>query len=132
MQPVYAVDVGRAVGQSAINPLTHGGQTYEIGGPQVLTMGELNKWICQAIGRSGKPIAEIPDAIGRMMARTTGWLPGAPISWDQWLMLERDSVVTGGGTGFEPFDMRPTPLAAVAETWLTSYRRAGRFADSPY
>jgi NADH dehydrogenase len=69
-----------------------------------------------------------------MIARLTGWLPGAPISWDQWLMIERDNVVAGGGTGFEPFGSRPAPLAAVAEGWLASYRQRGRWArvESPY
>ena len=30
--------------------------------------------------------------LGALMARLTGWLPGAPISRDEWLMLKRDNV----------------------------------------
>ena len=67
------------------------------------------------------------------MARFTGWLPGAPITWDQWLMLQKDNVVSEGASGFEAFAISPAPLAAVAEGWLTAYRRSGRFAvKSPY
>jgi uncharacterized protein YbjT (DUF2867 family) len=133
MQPVYAADLGRAIAESALHAQSHRGRTYELGGPQVISMGEMNRWICQATGRS-KPVIEIPDSIGGFLARTTGWLPGSPISWDQWLMLQRDNVVSTGGTGFEPFGIRPAPLAAVAEGWLSSYRRQGRFArvQSPY
>ncbi len=31
-------------------------------------MAELNRWICRAIGRD-RPLIEIPDPIGRLIAR---------------------------------------------------------------
>jgi NADH dehydrogenase len=131
-QPVYAADVGRAAAAAALDPRRHGGETYELGGPQVLTMRELVEWVGEATGR-GRPLLDIPDAVGRLIARTTGWLPGAPITWDQWLMLRRDNVVSPGAKGLEAFGLGRTPLAAVSEGWLTSYRRHGRFAaKSPY
>ena len=132
MQPVYAADVGRALSAAALDPRRHGGRTYELGGPQVLTMRELMEWVCETTGR-GRPLLDIPDPVGRLIARTTGWLPGAPITWDQWLMLRRDNVVSPGAEGLEAFGLGKTPLAAVSEGWLTSYRRHGRFAaKSPY
>ena len=68
-----------------------------------------------------------------MIARAAGWLPGAPITWDQWLMLQRDNVCADPTAGFKAFGFAPTPLAAVTEGWLTSYRRNGRFAvKQPY
>ncbi|MDP8995232.1 MAG: complex I NDUFA9 subunit family protein [Pseudomonadota bacterium] len=133
MQPVHAADVGRAVALAALDPRTHGGRTYELGGPQVLTMRELSGWICQATGRASKPVVVIPDAIARILVRLGGWIPGAPITWDQWLMMQKDNVVSQGAEGFEAFGISPAPLAAVAEGWLTAYRRSGRFAaKSPY
>lgn len=125
LQPVYVADLGKAIARAALAPALYAGRTFEIGGPQVLTMAELNRWVCAETGRN-RPLAEIPDPLGRLMARLTGWLPGAPVSWDQWLMMGRDNVATG--PGFEAFDIRPAPLAAVAEAWLTRYRRHGRFA----
>ncbi|HYJ84058.1 MAG TPA: complex I NDUFA9 subunit family protein [Allosphingosinicella sp.] len=131
-QPVYAADVGRAVAAAALDPGAHGGRTYELGGPQVLTMRELVSWVCEATGH-GRPLIDIPDSAGRLIARATGWLPGAPITWDQWLMLRRDNVVAAGAEGLEAFGLSRTPLAAVSEGWLASYRRHGRFAaKSPY
>ena len=127
LQPVHAADLGKAVAQAALDPNRHAGRTYELGGPQVLDMAELNRWICQATGRN-RPVVEIPDAFGRIVARL-GFLPGAPLTWDQWLMLQRDSVAAG--PGFEAFGIRPAPLAAVAEGWLNLYRRHGRFAKAP-
>lgn len=132
LQPVHAADLGRAIADAALDPRTHRGATYELGGPQVQTMRELNQWICRATGRA-RGLAEIPDPVGRMIARMTGWLPGAPISWDQWLMMEKDNVASGDLPGFEAFGIRPAPLSAVAGEWLTLYRRHGRFAKpSPY
>ena len=133
LQPVHAADLGKAIAQAALEPARHAGKTYELGGPQVISMAEINAWICQATGRGAKPVVALPDAISRLIARLTGWLPGAPISWDQWLMLQRDNVASGELPGFEAFGIRPAPLAAVAEGWLPMYRRHGRWAKpSPY
>ena len=133
LQPVHVADLGRAIALATLDPRTHGGKIYELGGPQVLTMRELNAWICQRTGRGSKLVVDIPDPIARIMARVGGWLPAAPITWDQWLMLQKGNVVSEGAGGFEAFGIRPAPLAAVAEGWLTAYRRSGRFAaKSPY
>jgi len=131
-QPVYVADVGRAVAAAALDPETHAGKTYELGGPQVLTMRELMQFVSETTGR-GRALIDIPDPVGRLIARATGWAPGAPISWDQWLMLQKDNVVTPGVRGLEAFGLPGTPLSAVSEGWLTSYRRRGRFAaKQPY
>ena len=131
-QPVFAADVGKAVTAAALDPRTLGGKTYELGGPQVLTMRELNEWICQTTGHN-RMIVDIPDAAGKLLARALGWLPGAPITWDQWLMLQRDNVVAENAEGLRAFGIAGTPLSAVSEGWLTSYRRHGRFAaKQPY
>ncbi len=63
----------------------------------------------------------VPSLIAR-----AGFLPGAPITYDQWLMLQHDNVVTGGD-GLGLFGVPPTPLATVAPAWLVRYRRRGRF-----
>jgi NADH dehydrogenase len=127
LQPVHAADLGKAIALAALDPQSHAGQTYELGGPNVLTMAELNRFICEATGR-GRPLAELPDPIGKVMARVIGWLPGAPITWDQWLMMQTDNVATG--PGFEAFGIHPAPLAAVAAAWLVPFRRHGRFAKA--
>jgi NADH dehydrogenase len=132
IQPVYAADVGRAIAAAALGPAAHGGRTYELGGPQVFTMRELMQWVCRTTER-GRPLVDVPDPVARLFARGLGWLPGAPITWDQWLILQKDSVVSDGAPGLEAFAIPKTPLIAVAEGWLTAYRRHGRFAaKQPY
>lgn len=131
-QPVYAADVGRAIAAASVDPGHHGGKDYELGGPQILTMRELMEWVCEATGRN-RTLIDVPDPMGKAIARLIGWAPGAPITWDQWLMLQRDNVVSPGAEGLEALGLGKTPLIAVAEGWLASYRRHGRFAaKSPY
>lgn len=127
LQPVHAADLGKAIALAALDPGAHAGKTYELGGPNVMTMAELNKWICETTGRQ-RAIAELPDALGKLLPRLTGWAPGAPVTWDQWLMMQKDSVATG--PGFEAFGLNPAPLAAVAPAWLVPFRKHGRFAKA--
>ncbi len=133
LQPVHAADLGQAIARAAVEPGRFAGRTFELGGPEVMTMRALNEWVLERTGRAGKPIVDVPDSISGILCGLIGWLPGAPVTRDQWMMMQKDSVVPGGGTGFEDFGRPPSPLAAIAEGWLTAYRRSGRFAaKSPY
>jgi NADH dehydrogenase len=125
-QPAYVVDVARAIAAAALDPGAHGGKTYELGGPDVISMLDLNRTIGRAMGRD-PALVIVPDAVARAMARFGGWAPGAPMTWDQWQMLQTDNVVAAATKGFAAFGIDPTPLAAVAPDWLVQYRRHGRF-----
>jgi uncharacterized protein YbjT (DUF2867 family) len=125
-QPVYVGDVAGAIAAALADPAA-AGRTFELGGPQILSMEELFRWIAAAIGR--KPMfVPMPDAVTAAMARFTGWLPGAPLTWDQWLMLQKDTVVAPGAATLADLGVAATPLDAVAADWLVTYRRHGRFA----
>ena len=132
LQPVYVADAAKAIAGAALFPRDHGGKTYELGGPQVLTMREMMRWLDDITGWN-RGLVDLPDSVSGTLAKVFGWLPGAPITWDQWLMLQRDNIVAPGAEGLRSFGIAPTPLAAVADAWLTAYRRGGRFAaKQPY
>jgi NADH dehydrogenase len=125
-QPVYVRDLGKAVAMAALDPQRFGGQTYEIGGPQVLSMLELHQAILKITGQ--KPaIAPMPDVAGKVLS-WFGWLPGAPLTRDQWAMLQRDNVTSGDLPGLDAFGIKPTPLAAAGYDWLGRFR-GNRFAS---
>lgn len=126
-QPAYVADVAQAVAKALADPAAHGGRVYELGGPDVVTMGELHRWIAETIGRDAH-FVELPDALGSLIAMF-GALPGAPITRDQWRMLQSDNVVSPVAEGFARFGVTPTPLAAVAPAWLVRFRRHGRFGE---
>ena len=125
-QPVYVRDLAQAIVKAALDPLKHGGKTYEIGGPQVMSMAELHAALLE-ITQLKPTVVELPDIFGDIMS-WFGWMPGAPLSRDQWLMLQRDNGAGKGAAGLEAFGIAPTPLAAVAYEWLGRFHRGGKFA----
>ena len=125
-QPVYVRDLAKAIAMAALDPKRFGGKIYEIGGPQVMSMIELHRAILELTGQRPE-ILQMPDLFGTALSYL-GWLPGAPLSRDQWMMLQRDNVPSGELPGLEAFGIRPTPLAAVAYEWLGRFHRGGKFA----
>lgn len=124
-QPVHVVDVARAIARAPQDAGAHAGQTIEATGPEVITMRDLLRWLSDAIGREADFI-ELPDVAGQAIAYA-GFLPGAPIKLDQWKMLKTDNVASGTLPGLESLGITPTPMEAVAASWLVQYRKAGRF-----
>jgi NADH dehydrogenase len=124
-QPVFVGDVAKAVAKAVAH---QDASTLELGGPEIFSMMELNRWIAKAIGRD--PIfLEVPDIAAKLLAKGTGWLPGAPITEDQYKMLGKDNVVTGTD-GLAAYGIVPTPLDTIGADWLNIYRRHGRFGGS--
>jgi uncharacterized protein YbjT (DUF2867 family) len=127
-QPVYVRDLARAIADAALAPGVHGGKTYELAGPEAMSMRELNERIAKMAGCT-PDLIEVPDFVAAGIAMF-GFLPGAPLSRDQWLVLRKDNVPSGKLPGFKEFDITPTPLGAVAPEWLGRFKKGGRFAPS--
>jgi NADH dehydrogenase len=123
-QPVYVRDLAEAIAKAALDPVSHGGKTYEIGGPQQLSMIELHRAVLALTGQRSA-LVPLPDALGSLLSRF-GWLPGAPLTRDQWLMLQRDNVPHERAPGLDAFGIEPTPLAAVGHEWLARFNRGGK------
>jgi len=123
-QPVYVRDLSQAIAKAALHPRAHGGKTYEIGGPQAMSMVELHRTILDLTGQTPEVI-ELPDIAGNLIS-WLGFLPGAPLTRDQWMMLSQDNVPANGAPGLEAFGIRPTPLASVGAEWL------GRFSGNRF
>lgn len=124
MQPVYVTDVAAAVVKAVADPAQFGGKTFELGGPEVMTFTQFHQRLADAIGRH-PPLIELPDFAGAGIA-TLGFLPGMPITWDQWLMLQTDNIAADDGLA--RLGITPTLLGTVAPGWLVQFRRHGRFA----
>lgn len=127
-QPVFVRDLAEAVAAAALDPVRHSGKTYEIGGPEVMTMRELTARIGKLAGQE-KELVDMPSFASAGLARL-GFLPGAPLTWDQWLMLQQDNVAGSKSKGLAAFGIQPTPLEAVAGEWLSRFRHGGRFGAS--
>lgn len=128
LQPVFVDDVALAVAAALTGPAKFGGKIFELGGPEVLTMLELNQRIARAQGR--EPLfAALPDVVSGLFATATGWLPGAPITRDQWALLKAGNVADGRLPGFKALGIAPRPLALFLDRWMVRYRKHGRFGS---
>jgi len=125
-QPVYVKDLARAITMAALDPRSFGGQAFEIGGPQVMTMEDIYAICARAAGRE-PDLLELPNFASSFLAMF-GFLPGAPLTRDQWKMLQRDNLPSAGAQGLEAFGIEPTALGAVAPEWLQRFREGGRWS----
>ena len=120
-QPVWVVDVARAVVHCALHPQT-AGQTYEACGPDVLTLAELvrqsGQWagIC---GGRGRAVISLPLWMGYPQALLMELLPGEPLmSRDNLASMRVDNVASSELPGLQALQIEPAALQAVAPPYL--------------
>ncbi len=126
LQPLFVDDAAIAAGNALADPRAHGRRIYEIAGPEVLTMLDINRRIAAAAGR--KPVlVPLPDPVSALIAGATGWLPGAPITRAQWLLLKAGNIASGALPGIADLGVEPRPLELFLVRWLMRFRVQGRF-----
>jgi NADH dehydrogenase len=130
-QPVFVGDVAAAI-LAAVEGRAAPGTIYELGGPEVLTFRRCLEILLEEIYRK-RPIVPVPFWAAKLQAQVLQLLPGAPLTVDQVLMLQRDNVVSAAaeaeGRTLEGLGIRPTGLSAILPTYLAQYRVQGQFAD---
>ncbi|MBS0193663.1 MAG: complex I NDUFA9 subunit family protein [Proteobacteria bacterium] len=107
-EPVYVGDVVEAFARTLRDPATVR-QTYELYGPDVLTLAQVVRLTARAQGRH-RLVLPLPDALGRMQAFAMDFVPGKPFSSDNYRSLLIDAV--GGIDGLHRLGIEPTPIAA--------------------
>ena len=122
-QPVYVGDVADAV-MAVLTLDGVGGQVFELGGPDIVTMRELLASILHMIGRE-RPLVEIPMPLARLQAAVLQHVPGKPLTPDQLKMLETDNVVASGARGFSELGLTATPMDIIVPGYLRRYRQGG-------
>lgn len=124
VQPAYVADVADAAVRAVTEPGRFGGKVFELAGPEVLTMLDLQQRI--AAGQRRKPaFMPMPDGVSALFAA----LPGTPMNSDQWGLLKAGNVASPGANGFKALGIDPKPLGLFLEDWMVSYRKHGRFAE---
>jgi uncharacterized protein YbjT (DUF2867 family) len=132
-QPVYVGDVAEAVSRALHRPALKG-RTLELGGPAVMTLQEILDLIARETGRSFIFIP-VPFFILELVGMISGWLPFAPMTWDQAKLLRKDNVVGGGSDAaqvgtFADLGIKPTPAEAIVGSYLYAYRPAGQYGSA--
>ena len=131
LQPVYAGDVATAVAD-AVEGKTRPGATYELGGPEVLTLREIIE-IILATAERDRMLVPVPFGLAKLQALFLQFAPGAfKLTPDQVALLRSDNVVSdaakAAGLTLEGLGIVPDSLEAIAPQYLWRFRRAGQFA----
>jgi uncharacterized protein YbjT (DUF2867 family) len=120
-QPVWVEDVAQAVVHCLQDPRT-AGHTYELCGPEVLTLKELVQFAGRASGVNhgqGRPVVSLPMALGRLQARLMELAPGAPLmSRDNLDSMKIDNVASGQRPGLQALGIAPGSVAAMAPGYI--------------
>jgi NADH dehydrogenase len=74
------------------------GKSFEVGGPETLTMDEIYREIAAALGKPRKRLVHFPVWYGRVLAAAMAVLPDPPLTADQLRSLSRDNVGDVSGT----------------------------------
>jgi uncharacterized protein YbjT (DUF2867 family) len=132
LQPVYVGDVATAVAD-AVDGKTKPGSTYELGGPEVLTMREIMQIILATIQRE-RMLISLPFGLAKLQALILQFAPGPlKLTPDQVALLRVDNVVSAAakdaGLTLEGLGIVPDSLEAVAPQYLWRFRKAGQFAN---
>lgn len=93
--PVYVGDVTEAF-VHALRDRRTVGQTYELGGPQVMTLEQIVRTTAAAAELPCR-IVRLPDALGRLQGVVMQRVPGKPFTLDNFRSLTRDSLCTEDG-----------------------------------
>lgn len=113
--PVYVGDVADAFMRVLTDRATFG-QTYELGGPQVMTLEQIVRLTAgQARLRCG--ILRLPDPLGRLQAAALGLLPGKPLTLDNFRSLTVDSVC--GENGLARLGLTPHSMMEILPSYLS-------------
>jgi uncharacterized protein YbjT (DUF2867 family) len=130
LQPVYVSDVATAVAD-AVDGKTKAGATYELGGPEVLTMREVMEIILATIERQ-RLLVSLPFGLAKLNALFLQFAPGPlKLTPDQVVLLRSDNVVSdaakAAGLTLDGLGIMADSLEAVAPQYLWRFRAAGQF-----
>ena len=127
--PVFVGDVAEAIAR-LIDRGEADGQTYELGGPEVLTFKQLMEFTLETIGRK-RLLVPVPWAVAKMQAMVLGLLPKPLLTVDQVELLRTDNAVSEQAANdkrtLAGLGIAASGIEGIVPTYLYRYRRAGQF-----
>ncbi len=127
-QPIFVSDVVDAI-TKAIDKSGNEGKIYEVGGPKIISFGDMVKSILKTINKK-RFVFEMPMAIAKIQSSITDRLPIPPIlTRDQCEILsEADNVVSNNFLTLNDLDINPSDIETEMKKWLWRYKDGGQFA----
>jgi NADH dehydrogenase len=129
-QPILVNDVADAIVE-AIEVKGNEGKIYEIGGPKVISFGDMVKSILKTINKK-RFVVEMPMSIAKIQSSIISLLPIPPIlTKDQCEILsEADNIVSNKYLALKDLDVNPADVEEAMKKWLWRYRDGGQFAKA--
>ena len=129
-QPILVDDVADAIVQ-AIELKGNEGKIYEIGGPKVISFGDMVKLILKTINKK-RFVVPMPMPIAKIQSAITDLLPFPPIlTKDQCQILsEADNIVSNNHLTLKDLDIEPSDVEKEMKKWLWRYKDGGQFAKA--
>jgi len=129
-QPILVTDVADAI-VKAIETKDNDGKIYEIGGPKVISFGEMVKSILSTINKK-RFVVEMPMPLAKIQSTITDLLPIPPIlTRDQCEILsEADNIVSNNHLTLKDLDINPSDVEEAMKKWLWRYKDGGQFAKA--
>ena len=105
-QPIWVQDLVPMLAD-AVEDETHWGETYEIGGPEVLTLAEVTRLAYRSEGKSVR-VLSVPMPLAAIGLTLADPLPFVPMGSDQYRSLKLDNTVADNDVaafGVDPADL---------------------------
>ncbi|HUF52886.1 MAG TPA: NAD(P)H-binding protein [Dehalococcoidia bacterium] len=115
MQPVFIDDVGWAAAESVDNA-NAAGETFELGGPEVMTMSEIVKTALGVAGRK-RLLLPAPKFVMKGLASLLQFAPGRPLTPDAVEFICMDAV-GDPAEAVQKIGFKPTPLREGLATYM--------------
>lgn len=123
--PVYVGDVVEAFAR-ALNDSHSWGQHYNLCGPQTFTLQELVSYTASTLGLKRNVIG-LGDGISRLQSHIFGHLPGKPLSYDNYLSMQVDSVCEQND--LYALGIQPKAIDAVVPFYLSERSERRRYNE---
>ncbi len=129
-QPILVSDVASSI-LKVIETKNNESKIYEIGGPKIISFGDMVKSILSTINKK-RFVVEMPMAIAKIQSSITDLLPFPPIlTRDQCEILsEADNVVSNNHLTLKDLDIDPKDVEEEMKKWLWRYKDGGQFAKA--
>ena len=126
-QPILVNDVATAI-IKAIEVKKNEGKIYEIGGPKVISFGNMVKSILNTIGKK-RFVFDLPMPLAKIQATLFSIMPKPLLTKDQCQILnEADNVVSNNHLTLKDLNIKPDDVEQAMSKWLWRFRDGGEFA----